>query len=89
MDNRSPDKKKRPTLKDFIDQAEPYHMPPQTLKPTTSWLEEATVKEQDIRLFQETFRDEAGHQTTGSANDPTRTHWVHKKAGSGQATRED
>ena len=33
---KSPGKRKRPTLKDWIQEAEPYTMPAETLKPATS-----------------------------------------------------
>ena len=53
-------KKKRMTLKDYVDQAEPFEVVAQTLKPTFTWIEEATLMETDIRMYQGTFKAEDG-----------------------------
>ena len=52
-------KKKRLSLKDHIDQAEPYEVVAETLKPTFTWIEEATLMEADVRMYQGTFKAEA------------------------------
>ena len=58
---KSPVKKKR--LKDCLEQAEPFTMPPETLKSATAWMDESTLEQENIRLYQGSFRDEAGHVT--------------------------
>ena len=57
---KSPAKKKRLTLKDHIEQAEPFEVVAQTLKPTFTWIEEATLMESDIGMYQGTFKAEDG-----------------------------
>ena len=57
---KSPAKKKRMTLKDHIEQAEPFEVVAPTLKPTFTWIEEATFMESDIRMYQGTFKADDG-----------------------------
>ncbi len=49
-------------MRDSLQESEPFTIPAETLKPTTTWIEEKLLDEEDIRLYQG-FRNEAGQVT--------------------------
>ncbi|RYA43640.1 hypothetical protein [Enterobacter cloacae complex sp. GF14B] len=53
-------KRKRPTIKDALAEVEPFDIPAETLKPTKTWVEEAVLEKEGIKIYQGTFRDPQG-----------------------------
>ena len=81
---KSPMKKKRLSLKDHIDQAEPYEVVAPTLKPTFTWIEEATLMGVDIRMYQGTFNLQGGRwQPCGDPHDSQGDGGIHQKTRDG------
>ena len=47
-------------MKDWIQEAAPFTMPAETLKPATAWIDQKILDDEDIRLYQGSFKNEAG-----------------------------